>query len=371
MNQTHVHIYPSSLKFENRIEREVYAISELDVLIVVLGTHEKGLAKNERWSERILIKRLNKRFDANLLSRILFIFIFQALCICEIARIRPSIVNLHSLSTLPLAPFCRLLGARIIYDAHELETETKQLKGVRKKVSKLIEGLFIKMCFAHIFVSKSIEKHYKESYGITNTAVVRNLPLYRAATPKNIFRNTFNITDDTKIFLYQGALVDGRGLNEIIEAFKGSHEHALVIMGFGGLTEKIKETANYYSNVYYHPAVSSDELLDYTASADFGILSTDDSCLNHIYCLPNKLFEYIMAGLPILSSELTEVKIILEEYKCGLTVKSFTKPSIQNAASKIINRNYDRDCIFETARHLNWETDKILLQEFYKTRILC
>ena len=366
----HLHIYPSPITFENRIKREVEAIAELEVNVIILGTHESGLEKKEWLSERIQIRRLNKRFDYHLLTRILFTLVFYLRCMIEIIKIRPEIVNLHSLSTLPLAPFCRLCGARVIYDAHELETETKQLKGLRKAISKRVEATFIGFAFAHIFVSRSIQKYYEDLYNLENTEVIRNLPIYKKIQPQDKFRELFNIDADKKIFLYQGALVKGRGVHEIIAAFANKPKMALVIMGFGALADEIAAEIDKHAHIHFCPAVSPNELLNYTASADFGILSTDTSCLNHLYCLPNKLFEYIMAGLPILSSDLVEVGMILDKYDCGVIVKDLTKDNLHEAIETLLEKQHDRNAIFRVARKLQWNEDKKVLQNFYKTRIL-
>ena len=366
----HLHIYPSPITFENRIKREVEAIAELEINVIILGTYETGLTKTEWLSDKIQIRRLNRRFDHTLLTRVLFTLIFYLRCLIEIIKIRPQIVNLHSLSTLPLAPFCRLCGARVIYDAHELETETKQLKGLRKVISKRVEATFIGFAFAYIFVSRSIQKYYEDLYNLQNTEVIRNLPLYKKIQPQDKFRALFDIDADKKIFLYQGALVEGRGVREIIAAFADKPKMALVIMGFGALADEITTEIDKFPNIYFCPAVSPHELLNYTASADFGILSTDTSCLNHLYCLPNKLFEYIMAGLPILASDLVEVGIILDKYDCGIVVENLNKNTLDEAIETLLEKQYDRNAIFKVAHKLQWEEDKKVLQNFYKTRIL-
>ena len=83
-------------------------------------------------------------------------------------------------------------------------------------------------------------------------------------------------------------------------------------MGDGELVKLVKEYAEKTINIFHHPPVSTTFLLDYTASADIGLLLYDNSSLNHKYCMPNKLFEYMMAGLPVLVSNLQEIKKIVE-----------------------------------------------------------
>ena len=109
--------------------------------------------------------------------------------------------------------------AKLIYDAHELETETHSLKGIKKKLAKVVERIFIKKA-DHIFVvSENIADWYQESYAIERPTVVMNAPRLVKVKRNNYFRQHFSLRSDQKIFLYQSALMSGRGIEDIVQLF--------------------------------------------------------------------------------------------------------------------------------------------------------
>jgi glycosyltransferase involved in cell wall biosynthesis len=112
------------------------------------------------------------------------------------------------------------------------------------------------------------------------------------------------------IFLYQGGLGKGRGIEILLSAFvKNSNlTQAIIFMGYGPLEKEITLLAEEHENVFFHHAVSQSDLLSFTSSADVGVLFYENNCLNHYYCSPNKMFEYLMAGIPVITSNLFEIK---------------------------------------------------------------
>jgi glycosyltransferase involved in cell wall biosynthesis len=121
----------------------------------------------------------------------------------------------------------------------------------------------------------------------------------------------------------QGGLSSGRNLNTLIESMKyvQNKEIILVILGEGYLLkdlQKLTEIHNLTNTVYFHEAVAQSELMHLTASADAGIIPYQPICLNNFYCTPNKLFEFIAAGLPIIATDLPEIKKIVQGSEIGL-----------------------------------------------------
>src|SRR5690606_12853007 len=91
--------------------------------------------------------------------------------------------------------------------------------------------------------------------------------------------------------------------------------------------------------IYFYPAVSPQVLLGYTASADYGVSLIEDVCLNYRYCLPNKLFEYLMAGIPVLAANLPEMKRFVEEYKVGVIVQDNTPAALIKALDEALTQD--------------------------------
>jgi glycosyltransferase involved in cell wall biosynthesis len=129
----------------------------------------------------------------------------------------------------------------------------------------------------------------------------------------------------------------------------------------------IAQSAKESENIYFHEAVSPEVVLDYTSSADFGISTIEDSCLSYRYCLPNKMFEYMMVGIPLLVSPLPEMKKVVEGYNVGIVLEENSvdgvKKSVEEAMTldvKTLENN------LEVAKTIyNWqEQEKVLLKVY-------
>lgn len=186
----------------------------------------------------------------------------------------------------------------------------------------------------------------------------------------NKFRDEFGISQDSEIFLYQGALSKGRGIEYLIDVFCRDEYHNLVLvfMGYGVLQNQIQDVADKYDRIFYKSAVSPDQVLVYTLSADYGISLIEDSSLSYRFCLPNKIFEYIMVGIPIIVSDLPEMKRVVEEYKVGVVIGSSSENDFIPAfIGKIgLIKKSDLDDNFTKARNVfNWENQEKKLISIY------
>ena len=190
----------------------------------------------------------------------------------------------------------------------------------------------------------------EDFYGIKNTLVIRNIPALQKAEDKVDLRKMLNISPAKIILLYQGVILDGRGISLIFDALKAFPETVLVFLGDGVMKEKYKREAvqkGVIDRVYFAGMIKQTELINYTASADIGMALIENISVSYYHALPNKLFEYIMAELPILSCELPQMKKIVEEYRVGEAV-NIEKPGI----------------IIRTLQ--NWLNDKSILEEYKK-----
>ena len=142
-------------------------------------------------------------------------------------------------------------------------------------------------------------------------------------------------------------------------------------MGYGELEGLVKEYANKYENIYFHPAVSPDILLDYTSSADFGILFYENNCLNHYYCSPNKMFEYLMAEIPVIVSNLYEMRKIVKENKIGVVAKENTPQGLKEAIENAIKLDFKelKENIQKVKAIYNWQEQEKVLLKVYKELI--
>jgi glycosyltransferase involved in cell wall biosynthesis len=285
---------------------------------------------------------------------------------------RIGLINIHSVTLLPLGVFLkRKYNALLVYDAHELETETSNLLGLKKIIWKIIEKLFIGYVDLVVVVGDLIADWYQDAYRIRRPHVLLNTPNFRKTQKKDLFRQIFNIAEDKLIFLYQGALMQNRGIELIIEAFKEYKplKSVLVFMGYGILEPMINDASQQCDNIYYLPAVSPDILLDYTSSADIGFAITQPASLSYYYSLPNKLFEYIMAGLPVVISDMKEMAKIVRENNIGIVVDDLTAKGIASAVFALEHKNYSEFIrnIERLKMKYNWELQEDALISAYQS----
>ena len=139
-------------------------------------------------------------------------------------------------------------------------------------------------------------------------------------------------------------------------------------MGYGPLEELVKNTSQEYANIYFHKAVSPDVLLEYTSSADFGILFYENSCLNHYYCSPNKMFEYLMAEIPVIVSNLFEMKRLVEDNNIGVVAEENNTKGLKKAIEEavLLDQNELQKNIQKVKKIYNWEEQEKVLLEVYK-----
>ncbi|HMB00275.1 MAG TPA: glycosyltransferase [Spirochaetota bacterium] len=366
---------------DSRVLKEAHSLFKAGYKVMVAALHEKALPEYETIKNipvhRIRLK--SRGWSKNKLIQILkyLEYIYKA-----VKRYKKNdIFHCCDLNALPIGVIIKKIfnkKARLVYDAHEHETERAGLKGIEKIICKIVEKLLIKYADAVITVSESIAAAYADLYHIKKPALILNTPLYQK-TPvhSNIFRKTFAIKKKQPIFLYQGGLSKGRGIEMMLHTFQALHlpsepaqlEHypVIVFMGYGPLTPLISSASRKYNNIYLHQAVKPDVLVEYTASADFGLSIIEDSCLSYRYCLPNKIFEYIMAEIPVIASNLYEMKKLVEANNVGITIKENSPKELQNAVEKAVklNKNAFQAGIKQLKTVYNWEQQENKLLKTY------
>ena len=245
----------------------------------------------------------------------------------ELMQFTPHVLMAIDLPTLPVAALhARRCGAKLVYDSHELYSE-QEFSTREKRLWKAIEEKFIHQCDAVITVNQSIASELQSRYGVNSVHVIYNAINSTARVQKNkLFHQAFELPLGRKILLFQGGLSKGRHLETLVHAMKYINNHCidLVILGDGQVRKALERLAlslGIKHRVYFHPAVPQHQLLEYTQSADAGIIPYQATCLNNLYCTPNKLFEFIAAGIPILGSDLPEINHIVLKHQLGLTGK--------------------------------------------------
>lgn len=367
MNRTNLHIYPSPFKFESRILRETKSIIEQRLAdnVIIASGWESGLKTHEQIDEfRTVIryKLFFDRFNKNLFTYSLRYVEFILKVFLEFFNKKIATVNCHSLFVLPVGYLLKLYNRKtwLIYDAHELESEKTGLGNWSRKICGGLEKILISKVNKVIVVSPSIASWYKSKYKLHEVIVIKNTPeLYINHEKPAIFHTHFNIPESHLIFIYQGVINKGRGIEMLIEAFKTTSPYKhLVIMGYGPLVNIVKESEAMFPNIHFMPAVPPKEIVYYTSAADVGISMIENVSLSYYYCLPNKFFEYIQCGLPQVVSEFPDMASIIKEYECGWTcpvTRSAFKSFIDNITGEEILAK--KIGVLKAKTTLNWERE--------------
>lgn len=261
----------------------------------------------------------------------------------------------------------------IVFDSHEYFTETPELVDRPKvqRVWKWIEKTIVPKLTNCITVNVSIAKLFEDKYHV-HFNVVRNIPQRR----ENIeipARAELGLPEDTKIVLLQGSGINvQRGAEEAVEAMQYVDNALLLIVGGGDVLpvlKKMVEELSLQKKVKFVSRQSPEKLAGYTANADIGLTIDKDTNINYRYSLPNKLFDYIYAGVPVLASSLVELKNIIQQYEVGEFIKNHDPHHIAETINNMLGDNSRMEKYKLNTRkassELNWDKEKNTLIEIF------
>lgn len=252
----------------------------------------------------------------------------------------------------------RLRRKQLIFDAHELFPEVPELQdrpGVKKIWQRLEDWIFPYLKHS-VTVCESIASYYHQRYGI-HMKVVRNVPYRR----QEIKPATLNTPAGKKILLYQGALNTGRGLEWVLEAMPYIDNALLYIIGDGDLRMQLQQRTldlGISDKVVFHGKVSAEELHRYTPLADLGLCLLENRGLSYYYSLPNRIFDLIHAGVPVLASPFPEIRNIVETYRTGVLTDDYSPQGLANCINRILKNPYPTDHFQTIADQFCWEKEE-------------
>jgi len=260
--------------------------------------------------------------------------------------------------------------AKLIYDAHELETERSGWSDLNKRLASWVESMWIYKADAVFVVSGLIGNWYRDRYQLSNVSLVRNIAERSTNVPASTLkiRHTIQANESDVIYLYQGAFFEGRGMEALVTAFRDlPHSFRLVLLGYGRLEASLKGLSQGAGNIHFLPPAHPDEILSYTMQADVGLCLIEDTCLSYRYCLPNKLFEYIQAGLPVLVSDLPELSAFVVDNGCGWQV-ACEPEAIKSFALQLDKRKHAeaKQRIPQVAEQNSWKLEQRVVEQVYE-----
>jgi glycosyltransferase involved in cell wall biosynthesis len=333
----------------------------------VLGFVEERLPFTEKISDKIFIHRLllkSSTMDSKI-GRYLNFVIFFIKALFNVSKYKANLINCHSLHVLPLGVLLKFFTkSRLIYDAHELETEVKGSKGIVRVLIKVIERICMLFVDELIVVSDAIGEWYKQSYRLDNYTAIYNIPPQDKSIvdrDSSIFRKMLQLNTNDILFIYQGILSEPRGVFDILNTFLQAPSHLhIVFMGGGPLEKLVKDATRVNSNIHFHSYVNPSEVLNYTRGADVGIHIIKNTCLNHYFCLPNKIFEYFMAGIPFIVSDFPEMGKIVKSTNGGWLIEPNSQSLLETIKKISIDDIMEKQQSIQNAKpNFGWEIEEL------------
>lgn len=262
--------------------------------------------------------------------------------------------------------------SKIIYDSREIFSALGTLQKSSFKQFALSQlELYFSTKVDKFVVTGELDAEYLSSHFKTNKPffIVKNYPRKRQNYPSSDYlRSYFNIPETKKICLYQGVLLEGRGIIPMLKVMKLLENYVFCIVGDGISKEKFENIAkdmNVKDKVFFHKSVPYENLFEITSSADIGIAIIEPITFSYELALPNKLFEYFQAGLPVLVSDLPAMKKEVEKYKVGEIVPSSLTPTEIYSAVKNLEQNYQiyKRNVLKIQNTINFESQLKIIKQ--------
>ena len=358
----------NDLVTDQRVNKSCLALQKAGYEVLLVGRKQrKSPPMDERPYGTKRMKLLFEKgpsFYAEYNIRLFFFLLFH----------RANLLLSNDLDTvLPNYFISRLKGSKMVFDSHEYFTETPELVGRPKvqRVWKRIEGFVVPKLDEMITVCDSIADLFREKYGV-KVYVIRNIPP-RKALPLKGDKIALGLPFDKHLLILQGSGINiQRGAEELVQAMTLLDDCFLMIIGGGDVLPILKqmvEEQKITDRVRFFPRMFYQQMMAYTQLAELGFCLDKDTNLNYRFSLPNKLFDFIQAGVPIVASHLTEIEKIVEQYDLGLFIENHEPATIaatiREALSDEARIAQWKQNLAVAARDLCWENEEQKLLEIY------
>lgn len=350
----------NDLLTDNRVDKTCRTLIKAGYEVVLIGRkRKKSLKMNERPYKTIRMRLCFEKgflFYAELNMRLFLKLLFS----------KTDLLWANDLDTL----WANFLASKIknkdlIFDSHEHFTEVPELKYNKfaKRFWKFTERFILKRIDNIITVCSPIAEYFKENYN-KEAIVVRNSPIKDFAI-KTKTKEELNMPTDKPILIWQGGGCNiERGMEELVEGMQWVDAY-LYIIGFGDVYEDLKTLSKKFSledKIIFIPRLPYQEMMQYTFNADIGLSLDKETNMNYSISLPNKLFEYIHAGIPILITPLSEIKPIIETFNIGSFFLSHNSRDIAKTIHSLIDDIGKRELFKENTKKakeiLCWEEEE-------------
>lgn len=367
-----LHILQNSFINESRViktvDAQLEAIPSAEVLVI--GLHQSGQPEVEYIHDRMSIRRIKCWLSfnpgkMNVLHKVALMLEWNLRILFLFRNKKIKMINIHSVEVLPLGVLMKYLKKpTLVYEPHELEARKVEGNSLLNRVYSWLEFLFIGAADHVLVVSRSIADWYENNYRLSEVHCARNISSLPLNKPKFELRDHFGIPPDHLVFVLSGHLHLGRSIEFLLNIWGDVDKRELVVIGNGQLETTVLHAAHKYLNIHHLDELPQEELLGVLSTADVGICLIENLCLSLYYSSPNKLFEYLKAGLPVVASNFPDMAETIREGELGWLVekKSHALKTIRGITLKDIEARKDR--IWRLGLP-SWEDEKKSLIEMY------
>lgn len=356
----------NDLTYDQRVHKVCLSLKELNFDVLLVGRFLKDSSLLER---PYAIKRFHLLFKKGFLFYAFYnIRLFVFLLFKKV-----DVLHANDLDTL----FANWLISRIrkkeiIYDSHEYFTGVPEIQHrplVKKTWEKIEKLIFPKL--KNVFtVNQSIADIYKNKYNV-EVKVLRNLP-FKNIIEKTQTKQSLKLPLNKSIIILQGAGINiDRGAEELLEAIAISDNLFLCIVGSGDVIEILKKRScseDLRNKVLFTGKLNYSDMMQYTMNSTVGVSLDKDTNINYRLSLPNKIFDYVKADIPVVCSNLIEVAAIVNQFQIGLISPSHDPEDILNTINKLIDSNEQNQYkpnLHKAMEVLNWENEvKVLINTY-------
>ena len=357
---------------DQRVMKMAGTVEKLGCEITIIGRKSGDCCKSESVPFR------TKRFSMLFKRSVLFYAFFNIRLFIYLLFHRFDILVANDLDTLlPNFLASRIKRCKLVYDSHEYFTGVPEIQDRHfvKSVWKSIERLLFPKLKNVITVCDSIADLYYTEYHI-KPVVVRNCsPLAGEIIP--LSRRELGISEDNLLLILQGTGINtDRGGEELIEAINITPDVSLMIVGTGDNLETIREKVKSYDledRIKFIPKCRWKTLIRFTAAADAGLSLDKSTNINYLCSLPNKLFDYLSAGIPVIATNLPELSNIINKYHCGILITAAYPDEISKAicalrdSNKLLSELKQNSVI--ASKSMNWELESLKVECLYRSII--
>lgn len=269
----------------------------------------------------------------------------------------------------------KIRGIPLVYDSHEYFTEVPELihRPSVRKIWLMIEKMCINRPSKYMTVCNSISVEYGKKYGL-EFSVIRNLPEKLKEVSEHKTVDLRSMANGRRILLYQGSVNADRGLEEMVQAMKLLDDYLLVIAGKGDVYKdllKQVEALKLNDKVKFLGQIPFEELPSITSQADLGLSIEKKDALSYQFALPNKVFDYLQSSIPVLMSDLIELKALNERYHFAELIEEIQPEliaqkikNIFTVESKLIEL---KENAIKASKELNWEIERKKFESIFRS----